>query len=228
MKLTKLFFTALAILFAQQVYAQSSPYFTGGYIDVYSSKTVNKEVSTSQNTSDYSSSRYSASIFLGKRLSEHWRAGISLQADYIKQKSLVFHFFYIPDSIGISGRITSKTQNFGLGIFAYYLINPDNQLVFYLYPTVKYAKSKRKVNSNSSPDETIHKGFTTTGALRLGALYRLSPRWELFANVASIYFSHSSTREILQSGEKSDPIITNQLSGTFFPANIQLGALFHF
>ncbi len=233
MKLAKLFFTALVILFAQQVYAQSSPYFTGGYIDAYGSKTVDKGANTSQNSNNKSLSQYSTSVFLGRRLNEHWRAGVNLQYSYRKQFAYWSQITYGTDTIIAVTQVTTRTQTAGLGIFAYYLINPDNQLVFYLYPTIKYAKNKQettKTNSIVLPlyEPSTQKGSTLTGALRLGALYRFSPRWELFANVASIYFSHSSTREILQSGEKSEPIITNQLSGTFFPANIQLGVLFHF
>ncbi len=233
MKLTKLFFTALVILFAQQVYAQSSPYFTGGYIDAYGSKTVDQDPNSSQNTNNKSLSQYGTSVFLGRRLNAHWRAGINLQYAYRKRVNYWNLAIYSTDSTLALAQTTTRTQTAGLGLFAYYLINPDNQLVFYLYPTIKYAKNKRetqKINSTVLPlyEASSQKGSTVTAALRLGALYRLSPRWELFANVASIYFSHSSTREILQSGEKSEPITTNQFSGTFFPANIQLGALFHF
>ncbi len=227
MKYTKFFLLTLATLFVQSLWAQPGSLFTGGSVSFFiQHKPGNALATFPSNINEKTKTQYRISPLIGKKLNKHWRAGLQFSYFSYREKTI---YTGIIDTLGQTKGSLSKNTNARAGLFAFYLINPEDQLNFYLFPIVQYTRGKNSYSSTSSTNTSSTKSSTLGSQLKLGALYRLNPHWELYANIASINFSHTTTKDSSPTADPDmEPQIDNSLSVYFTPSAFQFGALFHF
>lgn len=133
------------------------------------------------------------------QVSTHWQVGASLNYNRFKSEYTAIRtsFIYAPFTpvfgeepiiIGTnttSERIVSTLNSYGIGLFARYAFNPQNQVRFIVQPQLNLNTGKLKTEPENNPDyESRTRSYSAT--VRPGVIYAASPRINLVALLGNI------------------------------------------
>ncbi|MTB50936.1 hypothetical protein [Lewinella sp. W8] len=113
---------------------------------------------------------------IGKQLNPSWAVGATLN---LTHSQTVFD--------GISTQVGSRRFQWGFGVWARRSLNPDNQFVVFLEPTVFFGSS-RLSNLQSNGDWEADENAQTQAGVgsSLGLFYHVSPRFRLLTRLGGL------------------------------------------
>ena len=154
----------------------------------------------SNNINDTKNSTFAFSPYVGKEINAHLLVG--LQFDYRKRKYEEENSFGFgqPNTVDF----VRQSNQFGIGLFSRYTLNPNHLFNFYLQPYFEYniLNEKRSQDANITQEEkasfielgvgmgvlyNINNRMRTT--LRIGGLNYVSGKWEIVNTVTEKDFS---------------------------------------
>jgi hypothetical protein len=192
-------------------YTQENPsfnqFFLGGSFGFSTQKNT---PSLFGNSNENSQTSLSVNPYFGKILTEQWMAGIQLFYGFSRIES--------ENTLLVPPRIVQSETNeneFGLGIFARYIVNPNQSLKLMLQPDLSFnLRNSERLNNSRVVSETEIWNFRIR--IQPGLLYQFNKKWRGLVFLGNMTYSF---------GELRDGQNDNQMEYSSFQTNFNLAAL---
>ncbi len=120
-------------------------------------------------TNESKSTFFGFAPYIGKEINPRLILGLGVDIGVGRSTSEISSFFPSPGS----GELKRNSYQIGFGVFSRHVVNPDNQLSFYLQPHINYFISNEKEFQNSNRAGEVQTNFLQLGA-GLGLMYNIS------------------------------------------------------
>lgn len=191
-------FSIQQILAQKKKQQEEHPFAIGGY---FSYQSQNGAIPITQNptlggivytnfSTDVKGSSFSIAPYISRKFGNHWLLGLSLSYATITYESRYTSF-----QPGVLGDLVeSKGTSWSAGVYSRYIVNPNQNLKFYLQPQLQYSKSK-DVDSNLT-DKTEEKISVNAihAFIQPGVAYALSDHWSILATFGSLSYAHGTVK----------------------------------
>jgi len=171
----------------------------------------------STSTSESKNTSFSLTPYIGKEINAHWLAG--LQFDYGSSSYTVERNLFSPSG----GEFKRTTNQLGFGLFARYMVNPKNKVVFFLQPATEYnTLTDKEFLDNLERDE--EKATFFEAKVDLGIVYNVSDNVRLLLRNGGLLFISGKWEDTDSEEERdfSSFSTTLNLSNVFFGVELRL------
>lgn len=167
----------------------------------------------SNSTNQTKNSIFSFSPYVAKELNENWLLGVLLDyrlGNYLAEDIV---FFSQPDRVDFE----RKSNQFGVGVFARYVLNPSSQFNFYLQPFAEFnfLNEEETVDAEKWAEE---KAKYFEGGVGAGVLYNINDRWRVILGLGGISYVNGNWES-----DDLENVVSNDFSS--FSTNFNLSNL---